>query len=536
MNYQEFMNKLTQQLQDMSKDEIITWMKMKAAKIKEGKREDFLQSLYPENTLTTLPNVDWKELNLWCEVIDSGEFYLFKKFNEEYDDWDDDFDDEYEIEDSYEIINKIYDILHKAKQFAYAKDYVHALELYDALFQRTYHVLSECDDFDEMGLLEFLSVDGESTETNSHIFLEYCYLNYVVVRPNSIASIYNIRKQERIRSKLEEAFSTDFGILEHTSSIMHAWIEFLSTKEDADSELLFEALTYNTDTNALIDFCEEHAEVFPTLYHLSANYLFDVAEYEKCEVLCKNGIHLLDQTKRIRSKVMEIGIRASDKLNQKQNEKKFTLEAFRSDSTIEHYLNLMKFDEETLLEEAYQIACTLAVDTSFSIFPSKENAITDITLATIRFLHGDFEELIHELSSNTNALGWSNNSIKFIVSAFLILLAQGQMPYKIKKRLLFYGGINDKDDIAITWFEKQVIMDDRKQEYVNILMEVIDKRTDAILEGMYRKSYYKAALLNIGLQFVFDTLHMNMNAKERCKSRYQRRPAFYQEWEDIIRN
>lgn len=146
MNYQEFMDKLTHQLQEKSKDEIITWMKQKAANIEETNRDDFLQSLHIKTTPISLPHVDWEELNLWCEEIDCGEFYLFKKYNEEYDDWYDDFDDEYEIEDSYEIINKIYDILHKAKQFAHAKDYVHTLELYDALFQRSYHVLSEYGD------------------------------------------------------------------------------------------------------------------------------------------------------------------------------------------------------------------------------------------------------------------------------------------------------------------------------------------------------------------------------------------------------
>lgn len=536
MNYQEFMNKLTHQLQDMSKDEIITWVKQKAANIEETNRDDFLQSLHIKTTPISLPHVDWEELNLWCEEIDCGEFYLFKKYNEEYDDWYDDFDDEYEIEDSYEIINKIYDILHKAKQFAHAKDYVHAFELYDTLFQRTYHVLSEYGDFDEMGLLELLSVDEDSTETNSHIFLEYCYLNYVVGKANAIASIYNVRKQERIRSKIEEAFSTDLGILEHTSSIMHAWIEFLSTKEDADSELLFEALLYDSDFNVLISFCEIHGSIFPTLYHLSAKYLFDVVEYEKCEALCIKGIQLLDMTKRIRSKVMKIGLMVSEKLNHKQNEKKFSLEVFRSDSTIEHFLNLLKFDETSMLEEAYQIACTLSLDTSSSYFPSKENTITQIDLAAIRFLHGDFDELIHEVSSNKIELGWSNSSMKFLVSAFLILLAQEQMPYKIKKRLLFYGGIDDKDDMFITWFKKQKINVNKKQGYIDILIKVIDKRTDAILEGMYRKSYYKAALLNIGLQYAFDSLHMNMNAKDRCKSRNQRRPAFYQEWDAIIKN
>lgn len=157
-------------------------------------------------------------------------------------------------------------------------------------------------------------------------------------------------------------------------------------------------------------------------------------------------------------------------------------------------------------------------------------------LAAIQFLHGDFEVLMHEVSSNTIALGWSNNSMKFLVSAFLILLAQDQMPYNIKKRLLFYGGIDDTDDMFITWFKTQKVSVDKKQGYMNILIEAIDKRTDAILEGMYRKSYYKAALLNIGLQYVFDNLHMNMNAKTRCKLRYQRRPAFYQEWDMIIKN
>lgn len=85
----------------------------------------------------------------------------------------------------------------------------------------------------------------------------------------------------------------------------------------------------------------------------------------------------------------------------------------------------------------------------------------------------------------------------------------------------------------ITGFKKQKVDVDKKQGYMNILTKTIDKRTDAILEGMYRKSYYKAALLNIGLQYVFDSLHINMNAKTRCKSRYQRRPAFYQEWDAI---
>ena len=99
--------------------------------------------------------------------------------------------------------------------------------------------------------------------------------------------------------------------------------------------------------------------------------------------------------------------------------------------------------------------------------------------------------------------------------------------FKFENNTLFLN--NDYSQMFQQWKKQFEI--NNKEKYINWLTQIIDKRVDAIVSNGYRKSYFKAAILVVGLGEVVES--NSMGNKEDFVNlyhkKYVRRSSFRKE-------
>ena len=91
-------------------------------------------------------------------------------------------------------------------------------------------------------------------------------------------------------------------------------------------------------------------------------------------------------------------------------------------------------------------------------------------------------------------------------------------------------------DQFVGWKEKVVLRNEQYEKYIAWLKEEIDKRTEVVVGGNHRKSYYKAAVLITALGETLESngeLHGRMVTIEHYKKMHPRKRAFKEEFEQL---
>src|SRR5690606_7767141 len=91
-------------------------------------------------------------------------------------------------------------------------------------------------------------------------------------------------------------------------------------------------------------------------------------------------------------------------------------------------------------------------------------------------------------------------------------------------------------DRFLCWKDKVVITNDQYDKYISWLREEVDKRTQAVVGGGYRKSYHKAAELITALNETMESKgvsHGRTSLIEYYKKLHSRKRAFKAELERL---
>ena len=129
---------------------------------------------------------------------------------------------------------------------------------------------------------------------------------------------------------------------------------------------------------------------------------------------------------------------------------------------------------------------------------------------------------------------------------FILLLDQNDKLTKAGQLLL--GGIksrigfkeDDMKDFAaqfLYWKEKVALTAEHYKKYSSWLEEEVDKRTEAVVGGGYRKSYYKAAVLITALGEILESngkLNGRMVVIDHYKKLHPRKRAFKAEFDKFL--
>ena len=171
------------------------------------------------------------------------------------------------------------------------------------------------------------------------------------------------------------------------------------------------------------------------------------------------------------------------------------------------------------------------------------NALSRDYKDIIRFFNGEFDYIYDKYKNDDYVLGWSSGFKGIAVPLFIMLLNKDKKSTKAIEKLVkgiyFRLGFAGEDvqsflDLFLNWRERQALTVYQYEKYMTWLKDEIDKRTEGVVGGGYRKSYYKAAVLVVALG---ETLESNgmINGRtimiEHYRKAHSRKRAFKEELE-----
>jgi len=161
----------------------------------------------------------------------------------------------------------------------------------------------------------------------------------------------------------------------------------------------------------------------------------------------------------------------------------------------------------------------------------------------IKFFYGEFDYIFEDCKKDKTELGWSSRFKGIAIPLFILLLNKNRKLTKAVQRLM--NGIEyrlelKEDDVKsftdrfFYWKENVVLTSEQYEKYAEWLEKEVDKRTEAVVGGGHRKSYYKAAVLIAALGEALESNgkpHGRMALIEYYKKMYSRKRAFRAEFE-----
>lgn len=536
MNYNEFIKSVDEKLGTMDEREKEKWIHNLARTIQEDERCKFLNSLNGGNNCGEIIH-DIKEIQEWCEKIQNGDIYFECRYCEVYGEnyWS---DYSYEYYDTYEIGKKLTFAFQVTEELLYQKEYEKALILYNLLIEMVFQAYdSDSEETIELGIEEL--VDENLVSLNlKKIVLNLLYAKYQTSDGKErLQAIYNYIKLNISRDiKLEEFFTIGPEELVGIGTFLEEWITFLKCEDgDLAGNLLFEACMLQGGIEMLCDTAREMVQKHSILYLRACEYLIDERKDTKCEKIGLEAISLLNEELIIRGKVADLTAKAAKKLGHTEVVWKCYKIAFHSESTINHYLRLFEVENYDNITDINTMNLRILPEKSFAYIHNINNQmkINNISLEHKKILHffnGDFDYIYEECKKDKTYLGWSTNIKGIFVPLFILYLDKSNIISKVGEKLiddleyrLNYSNDDDKNLVErfFIWKHKIKITSEQYEKYITWLQSEVDKRTNAVVGGGFRGSYYKAAVLIAALGETMES-YGNVGAKINIIDHYKK--------------
>ena len=551
MNYNKFIKAVDEKLVTMSEREKEKWIHNLARTIKENKRSIFLDSLNGENNYGDIIH-DVKEIQDWCKKIQDGDIYFDCSYSEQYGEnyWS---DYSYEYSDTYEIGEKLTIAFQVAEDLLYQKKYEEAADLYNLLIGMRFQAYdSDAEETNELELEELVNEELVSLNLKQ-IVLNLIYAKYQASEGKErVSSLLTYLKWSISKNiKLEEFFTIGPEEIVGIDVFMKEWITFLKCEDgDLAGRLLFEACILQGDIEKLCNMAREMVQKHPVLYLRACECLINEKREVECEKIGLEAIGLLSEELIIRGKVADLTAKVAKKLGHKEVASECYKVAFYSESTLNHYLRLFEIENYRNITDIDTIKLRVLPKKAFVDFANVNNQmrinyISQEHKKLLRFFKGDFDYIYEECKKDKTYLGWSNNIKGVIVPLFILFLDRNKCFSKAGEKLiegikyrLNYLDDDEKSFLQrfLMWKDKIKITSEQHEKYITWLYSEVDKRTEAVVGGGYRGSYYKAAVLISAFGETMES-HGKLGEKENIIEHYKkihsRKRAFKSEFEII---
>lgn len=549
MNYNEFMKAVEVKLSNMSEEEKTKWIYNKARTTKENQRKELLNSLDKEPDFN--PTIYEKNnIEQWCEKVEEGEIYFecsgYEVYSESY--WDSDY--EYDYYDPFGIIDELYKAFQVAEDLMHQREYKESQRLNNRLLNMPYFVSDrDTGDWNELDFEEV--VDEIWTNFNyKSIILNLLYATYQTRKGRDRAeSLYRYLIWEKSKDiKIEDIFSIGPEELEGIDSFVEEWISFLlETDGDRAARLLLEACLYKG-----IDYLSEIARIkyrkHPVLFKFACEDLLKQNKNIECEKLGLEAIKVVPENLIIRAEIAELTAKAAINLKHYDIVNKCYETSFYSDSSLINYLRLFEMPNyEDITKKASKHVEMLPEDSIHNFNNSNKQMIVN-TLSRehkdiIRFFNWELDYIYDKYKNDDYVLGWSIGFKGIAVPLFIMLLNKDKKSTKATEKLIkgiiyrlgfVAEDVQDFHNLFLYWRENQTLTEGQYEKYMTWLKDETDRRTEGVVGGGYRKSYYKAAVLVAALG---ETLESNgmINGRtiiiEHYRKAYSRKRAFKEEFE-----
>ncbi|MFD1067953.1 hypothetical protein [Oceanobacillus locisalsi] len=513
MNYRDFMKQVDDSLATVSEEEKDDWIRETARKTHETQRQKFLDSLMNIRTEINYPaQAVINEIEAWCEEIENQNIYIectgYEAYGESrYGEWIN------EYTDVFEVGKTLSEAFQTAEDLLYLKEYKQSHELFERLCSMEFTAVDvEVGEEFELELEELIAEDLADIDLKDSM-LHLMYAAYQVFdgkdRVNTLYRYFiSWRMTESI--KVEEVFIVGPEELHGISAFMEEWISYLKKKDgDLAGRLLTEACMYQGGVHHLVEVAQSVSKRHPILYKNACEYYLREAAFLDCEKVGLQAIRLLPQKLVLRGQIADLTAKAAIQLGNGETVKECYEAAFYAESTISHYVRLFELPGyEQITRQAAGFAAILPENRGPSFRERKNEQLRMNTLSeerkkAIHFFNQEFDEVMKQCQNSKIQLGWSSHFKGVIVPLFVLMLNKNKQLPKAGQKLLKGIAIRlgDKDEEKsfterfLYWKEKIDITDEQYETYAAWLQKEIDKRTESVVGGGYRKSYYKPAEL-----------------------------------------
>ncbi|MCI9161932.1 MAG: hypothetical protein HFG59_01560 [Lachnospiraceae bacterium] len=578
MNLTNFLKQTDALTAQCSTEQLIAFIHEIGRGFPEHRREDFLEMLkLAGNQAGTEPNKNeerniefdemYRHVRENLKSIDSQEVTITGRWNEEYDDWYDCSDEEVYYEDNEGISDMLGE----------ACDFVHICmdrERYQEGFEVGNQILAMeilCDG--EYGDEELSFGDmvhhGLLNYSLERVILDTVYCAYYAVppaiRPEALYSIIVNAKEDRIT--LEAIMQHGDEELPALEEFLLSWIGYLGGKTGHEADrLIGEAVGLLNDISLEVRYADQYAAVHPGLY-------LDILENRNCVAaneMVSIGIKAIQSIpekyimrSRVALKTAEYVIAANENLSLLET---CYFAAYESDTSAVNYLRalLSAGGNEKKRKELRKNFAKLTVHKKDGFLginergtlcsERKENRPDSNMVLLLRFLDGQFEEVLTKGLSQSQALGWTGTFMKQGIALYLLYLYEGQWNGKgivamaeiVKSVMKFSSeeyrkgvcGLEEivENELFYRLFSKwksvvqmEAAIRDRVVKRITALLE---KRTAGIMEANRRNYYGECAAYIAALGEVQESMG-EQGAKQRLmtsyKDKYLRRSAFREE-------
>lgn len=550
MNYKEYMKSVEERLSIMTEEEKTKWIYNKARTAKEHERNMILNSLDEKQEFNPII-YEKDKIEKWCEKVEEGDIYFECSGYEEYSEyyyWQDNY--VYNYYDPFGIVDDLYKAFQVAEDLLFQKEYKESWMLSNRLLNLSFFVSDR--DTGEWNELEFEEIIDEILTTFNYkwIVLNLMYATYQFTKGKErTESLYRYLTWDKCSNiKLEEVFSIGPEELKNIDSFMEEWISFLANMDgDRAGKLLLEGCLYNEGIDRLCEIARIKYLKHPVLFKYACEYLLNENKYAECEKLGMEAINVLPENLIIRGEIADLTAKAAIKLRHPDIVNKCYEAAFNSESTLNNYLRLFELPDYSNIIKKTAMCVEKLPEGSMSDYNHRNKQMTANTLSRehkdiIRFFNGEFDYIYDKCKKDNSSLGWSSGFKGIAVPVFILLLNKNEKITKAMEKLIneiihrlgFIGDAQSFFEIFLNWKEKQVLTGEQYEKYISWLKDEVDKRTEAVVVGGYRNSYYKAATLVASLG---ETLESNgmINGRrlmiENYRKAHSRKRAFKAEFE-----
>lgn len=589
MNLTNFLNQTDTIIKQCSAEQLISFVHDLARTLPEHRREDFLKRLKAigEETEKTSDRDKlgefrfdemYKHVRNNLKIIDSQEVTIVGILNEEYDDWYDDDSEEFYYEDNSGISDMLLE----------ACDFVHTCmdrERYKEGYEVGSQMLSmEILCMNEYGNEEFTLGDMVYHELLhcdlKQVILDTAYCAYHAVLPNKrpevlYGVIMNARKDE---ITLEAIMQHGEEELPDFQDFLTLWITYLGDKtERCADQLILEAVVLLNDVSSAVKCAEKYVTFHPGLYlNILENRKY--TDVNNMISIGTEAIKIIPKKYIIRSraalKTAEYMIEANENLSLLEN---CYFAAYESDTSALNYIRALLHGYGTgkKREELKNVLVKLSFhkrsysygmsEQSYSYSEREENRPDSTMILLLKFLDGQFAEVLAEGLNKSESLGWSGTFMKQGIALYLLYLYEGQWTGKginamagIVKGAMHFSveeyrkgtyesdSTNENDlfcEVFTKWKALVQMESDIGTSAIKKIAKLIEKRTEGIMSANRRNYYGECAAYIAALGEVQESLG-NIGEKQRLmtsyKDKYSRRNAFRAElrdygWIDIKR-
>ncbi len=578
MNLTNFLKQTDALAAQYSTEQLIAFIHEIGRVFPEHRREDFLEMLKSAgnkagkaSNKNKEEDIDFDEMYRHVrddlKSIDSQEIAITGILNEEYDDWYDDIGEEFYYEDN----DGISDMLEEACDFVHIcmerKRYKEGFEVGNQMLEM--EIL--CDNEyggEEISLGDMVHHELLDCDLKQ-VILDTVYCAYQATvpekRPEALYGI--IVKSEEDEVTLETIMQYGDEELPALEEFLPCWIAYLGDRTGHDADrLIWEAVGLLNDVPLEVRYADKYAANHPGIYWNILENAKDMAANDLVSV----GINAMKEIpkkyvmrSRIALKTAEYAIAAD---RERSLLEKCYFAAYESDTSALNYLRalLNGCENEKKREELQKIfmkSSEYKDRGSSGIYVRRdscsereENRPDSNMVLLLRFLDGQFADVLDKGLNEPGALGWTGTFMKQGIALYLLYLHEDKWSGKgiaamaeiVKSAMGFsaetyrkgtYGleEISENElfcQLFLKWKSMVQMESDIRDRAVKRITVLLEKRTAGIMEANRRNYYGECAAYIAALGEVRESMGemgAKQNLMESYKDKYSRRSAFRQE-------